>query len=56
MRTSISKELRELTGTRSVSLHETVNADLVGGFVARTPEGELDASLQHGLRKLAAIS
>lgn len=56
MRSSISKELRELTGTKSVSLHETVSPDLVGGFIARTPDGELDASLKHGLRKLAAIA
>jgi F0F1-type ATP synthase delta subunit len=55
-RNAISKQLLGLTGASAVDLYETVDADLVGGFVARTPEAELDASLQHGLRKLAAIA
>lgn len=55
-RKAIDRQLRELTGASSIDLHESVDADLVGGFVARTPEAELDASLRQGLRKLAAIA
>lgn len=55
-RQSISRQLKQLTDAKAIDLHETIDADLVGGFIARTPEAELDASLRHGLRKLAAIA
>lgn len=55
-RKAISAELREQTGATEVSVHETVVPELVGGFIARTADAEVDASLRHGLRKLAAIA
>jgi F0F1-type ATP synthase delta subunit len=37
-------------------VYETVDKDLVGGMVARTPDAELDVSVRNKLRKLAAIA
>ena len=51
----LTKTLRELTGAKHVELEENVDASLLGGVIARTPDGELDASIRTQLRHLAAI-
>ncbi|HEY8999200.1 MAG TPA: F0F1 ATP synthase subunit delta [Candidatus Saccharimonadales bacterium] len=55
LRAELTKTLRELTGAKRVELDEKVDATLLGGVVARTPNGELDASVRTRLRQLAAI-
>jgi len=47
--------LRSTTGAKTVVLQETVDPSLVGGFVATTPDGEIDASVRTQLQHLAAI-
>jgi F-type H+-transporting ATPase subunit delta len=61
---ALSKEARDNlitfmkneTNATTVDIHETVDVDLVGGMVARTPDAELDVSVRSKLRKLAAIA
>lgn len=55
MRQEVARRLRELTGAKRVELDEHVDASLIGGVKARTPDGELDASVRTRLRQLAAI-
>lgn len=52
IRTQIADYLREATGARDVSLREHVEPELIGGFVARTPDHELDASIAGQLQQL----
>jgi F0F1-type ATP synthase delta subunit len=42
-------------GVRRVELVESIDADLIGGVIVRTPNGEMDSSVRNGLRKLRAI-
>lgn len=57
---AVRQSLRELlqteTGAQKVVLHETTDQALLGGFVARTPDAEIDASVQTRLKKLAALA
>jgi F0F1-type ATP synthase delta subunit len=55
LRSELTKTLRELTGAKHVELDETIDAELLGGIIARTPDGELDASIRTQLKHLAAI-
>lgn len=55
LRIDLTKTLRELTGAKHVELDEHVDVSLLGGVIARTPDGELDASIRTQLRHLAAI-
>lgn len=55
LRSELTKTLRDLTGAKHVELDEQVDASLLGGIIARTPDGELDASVRTRLRQLAAI-
>lgn len=56
VRASLEQFLRDRTDAQQVDIHESVDAELLGGFVARTPDAELDASVQARLRKLAAVA
>jgi len=48
--------MKKETGSKTVMVHESVDPELVGGLVARTPDAELDVSVRSKLRKLAAIA
>jgi ATP synthase F1 delta subunit len=55
-RRSIARLMQGQTGADKVVLHETTDQSLLGGFVARTPDAEIDASVQNKLKKLAALA
>jgi F0F1-type ATP synthase delta subunit len=56
VRESLRELLRTETGADNVVLHETTDQALLGGFVARTPDAEIDASVRTKLKKLAALA
>jgi F0F1-type ATP synthase delta subunit len=55
-RQAIKQLLQREAGAEAVVLHETTDQALLGGFVARTPDAEIDASVQTKLKKLAALA
>ncbi|MGF7228479.1 MAG: F0F1 ATP synthase subunit delta [Candidatus Saccharibacteria bacterium] len=55
IRADIARSLREVTGAREVLLREQTDPELLGGFIARTPDAELDGSLRTKLKQLASI-
>ena len=55
LRQDVTKILRQATGAKQILLHEEVDANLLGGFVARTPDAEMDASVRTSLQQLAVI-
>ena len=56
LRQSLQAMLRAETGASTVVLHETTDEGLLGGFVARTPDAEIDASIRTKLQQLAALA
>lgn len=52
-REGIADMLKKVTGAGNVELSETVEPELIGGVVIRTPEFELDASVKRQLNQLA---
>jgi F-type H+-transporting ATPase subunit delta len=56
---SVRKELKDLlkeaTDAKEVLLSESVDASLIGGLIARTPDAQLDASVRTKLKQLATI-
>lgn len=52
----LQKYLVSMTSAKDISVHQTVNPDLLGGIVARTPNAELDVSVRSKLRQLTAIA
>lgn len=52
-RSGITDMLKKVTGAQTVELSETVEPELIGGVVIRTPEFELDASVKRQLTQLA---
>jgi F-type H+-transporting ATPase subunit delta len=56
LRRQLEEYLADQTGARSVVLAESVEPDLIGGLVARTPDGELDISIRTKLKQLATVS
>jgi len=56
LRQSISELLQSDTGAKKVVMHQSVDEALVGGFVARTADAELDASVRTKLRALSALA
>ena len=56
VRQAIIQLLKRQTGAEEVVLHETTDQDLLGGFVARTPDAEIDASVRTRLKKLSALA
>jgi F-type H+-transporting ATPase subunit delta len=55
-RTNLISFMKNATSATTINIHESVDASLVGGIVARTPDAELDVSVKSKLRKLAAIA
>lgn len=55
MRAALRGLLADQTGAESVVLHETTDQSLLGGFVARTADAEIDASVRTKLNKLTSL-
>ena len=55
MRAELTRALHEATAAKHIVLTEHVDADLIGGVVAQTPDAVLDTSVQSQLKQLAAI-
>jgi F-type H+-transporting ATPase subunit delta len=56
LRSSIKQYLSNQTEAKRVNVHESVEPELLGGFIAQTPDAELDASVRTRLRKLASVA
>lgn len=56
MRKSLEKLLRDETDAKALAIHESIDESLVGGFVARTADAEIDASVKTKLKALAALA
>jgi F-type H+-transporting ATPase subunit delta len=52
---ALSEMLQRETGVKSVELIETIDPQLIGGVVVKTPEAEFDTSLKTKLTRLKAI-
>lgn len=55
LRKEIIREITHATGARDVTLAEQTDPEILGGFIARTPDAELDASVRTKLKQLASI-
>ena len=55
LREELKRNLRATTNAKHVELSEHIDRDLLGGVVARTPDGVLDVSVRTQLKQLAAI-
>ena len=55
LRNSLATALRTQTGAKAVYLSEETDPALLGGFIARTADAELDASVRTKLHQLATI-
>lgn len=55
LREELKHTLRAATNAKHVALSEHIDHTLLGGVVARTPDGILDASVRTQLKQLAAI-
>lgn len=57
---SVTAELKHLltaaTKAKHIELSETVNSDLLGGLIARTPDAVADMSVRTKLKQLATIA
>lgn len=56
VRQSLKAMLADESGAKDVVLYETTDSDLLGGFVARTADAEIDASVQTKLKRLASLA
>ena len=54
-RKQLSSVIRQDTGAKEVAITEQIDQSLLGGFVARTPDQEIDVSVRSRLKQLAAI-
>jgi ATP synthase F1 delta subunit len=55
MQRQLTEFLRSETAAKAVELYKTVNPELIGGLIARTPDAELDISVRRSLRQLATV-
>lgn len=55
VRSELKKLLKDVTDAKEVLLSESVDASLIGGLIARTPDAQLDASVRTKLKQLATI-
>jgi F0F1-type ATP synthase delta subunit len=56
VRTSLRQLLQSETGAQEIAMHESLDPALVGGFIARTADAEIDASVKTKLKRLAALA
>ena len=55
VRRELKVYLQKLTGAGSIDMRESIDPGLIGGLLARTPDGELDLSIRRQLRQLANL-
>lgn len=55
VREQLHKTMREATGAKRIELTEQVDATLLGGLIARTPDAQLDASVRTKLTQLSSL-
>ncbi len=55
VRVELKHTLQQATGARHVEFAEHVDPELLGGLIARTPDGQLDASVRTQLKQLASL-
>jgi ATP synthase F1 delta subunit len=55
VRKELTQSLQKATGATDVVLSETIDTDLLGGLIARTPDAELDLSVRTKLKRLSVI-
>jgi F-type H+-transporting ATPase subunit delta len=55
-RRELTHMLALATGARHVEIEARIDKTLLGGLVARTPDGQFDASVRSKLKQLASIS
>jgi F-type H+-transporting ATPase subunit delta len=55
VRTKLKHTLQHTTNAKRVELSEHIDPALLGGLIARTPDGELDASVRTKLKQLASL-
>jgi ATP synthase F1 delta subunit len=56
VRIALGTLLADRTKAKKVLITENINADLLGGLVAKTADAELDASVRTKLNRLATIN
>ena len=56
LRASLKTLLQKETDAKQIIMHEMTDKALLGGFVARTADAEIDASVRTKLRALAALA
>jgi F0F1-type ATP synthase delta subunit len=56
LREELKNYLKQATRAKHVSVSEQIDASLVGGLVAKTPDGELDLSVRSKLKQIAALT
>jgi len=56
LRAELKNVLKDATNARHVELSEHTDHNLLGGLVARTPDGVMDISIRTQLKQLAAIN
>jgi F-type H+-transporting ATPase subunit delta len=56
LKASLTGMLKNETEAKQVVIHETTDSALLGGFVARTADAEIDASVRTKLNKLASLA
>lgn len=55
IRKELAQTLQAATGAKRVELAEHIDPSLLGGLIARTPDGQLDASVRAQLKQLASL-
>lgn len=56
LRADLTAYLQSQTGASRITLDESVDEQLLGGLVARTPDAEIDLSIRKQLQQLAAMA
>jgi F-type H+-transporting ATPase subunit delta len=55
LRQYLTNVVKNTTNIEEVELMETIDTDLIGGVIVRTPDSEMDNSVKNNLAKLRAI-
>jgi|GEM_PF-664111 F0F1-type ATP synthase delta subunit len=55
LREQIAKSLARKTGAQDVNIDATVNPALLSGYMARTPDYEINTTAQHRLKQLKSL-
>ncbi len=51
-RQQVEAIVKQLSNTKQVELHESVDKDLIGGFILQVEDKQIDASIKNQLKKL----